>query len=395
MTSNISSIDTPENANYTSFIGFQNLGPKILTTGTYADAKFESMTDGLPFSMNSTVTFEPTYFEFNRPSVTRYWQNDSWTSMLGTDFIYSKPSAQAVLQKQAQFGSGFFIDTNFTFSSHLELNAAQNILFGSFYNSQITLWSCVIYTVTRNISLFHLGADRYGNMDDYLLSVGRATISISTPFTDDATTSAAFSKWPLMDAASLGISSLAEQYFGTGYSFNQTLVDLSTIDNITLATRLTTVFNTYFQLNQLENSCINYNDSMAESSCWLDATSSTPLQTLPFVVVSCNWVFFTILTLASTILLFCSCLNLWLSRQISTPDILGYVSSLPIEDPQITDDGKANQINSTLDGLERSKQLRHVRMQIRDVQQEETVGRFALTSDVREQRKLEEGREYI
>ena len=139
MTSNISSIDTPENANYTSFIGFQNLGPKILTTGTYADAKFESMTDGLPFSMNSTVTFEPTYFEFNRPSVTRYWQNDSWTSMLGTDFIYSKPSAQAVLQKQAQFGSGFFIDTNFTFSSHLELNAAQNILFGSFYNSQITL----------------------------------------------------------------------------------------------------------------------------------------------------------------------------------------------------------------------------------------------------------------
>ena len=253
----------------------------------------------------------------------------------------------------------------------------------------------MIYTVTRNISLFHLGADRYGNMDDYLLSVGRATISISAPFTDDATASAAFSKWPLMDAASLGISSLAEQYFGTGYSFNQTLVDLSTIDNITLATRLTTVFNTYFQLNQLENSCINYNDSMAESSCWLDATSSTPLQTLPFVVVSCNWVFFTILTLASTILLFCSCLNLWLSRQISTPDILGYVSSLPIEDPQITDDGKANQINSTLDGLERSKQLRHVRMQIRDVQQEETVGRFALTSDVREQRKLEEGREYI
>ena len=395
MPSNIPIIERPGNANYnyTSFVGFHNLGPQLLTAGTYADGKFESLYGELPLSTNSTVTFRIAYFEFNCPSVSRYLQNDSWTSVLGNGFIYSNTTAQNAIRRQAQFGSGFFVDTNFTFSSQFELNTAQSILFGSFYNSQTTLWSCVIYTVNRNITLFHAGDDGFGNMGEYLLSMGPGTISNFTPFTDYATASATFSNWPLMDVASLGISSLVEQYIATGYSFNQTLVGLSIIDNITFATRLTTLFNTYIQL---EPRCTNGDNSMAaESSCWLNATSSTPLQKFPFILISCNWGFVTILALASMILLFCACLNLWLIRQISTPDILGYVSSLPIENLQKRDDSKATAINSTMDGLQRSKVLGKMKVQIRDVQQEHSVGRFALTSDVRERRKVEEGRKYI
>ncbi|KAE9376443.1 hypothetical protein N431DRAFT_501317 [Stipitochalara longipes BDJ] len=158
-----------------------------------------------------------------------------------------------------------------------------------------------------------------------------------------------------------------------GQTTKRTLVDLSTVGNITFATRLTTAFNTYIQVDQICNIFKEADNASraTDRPCWLNVTSSTPLRMLPFAVVSCNWVFFTIITLASMILLVCACLNIWLNH------------------------GKFATINSALGRLERSGLLKHVKVQIRDVQQGEGVGRFALTSDIQEQRKVKKVREYV
>jgi hypothetical protein len=81
--------------------------------------------------------------------------------------------------------------------------------------------------------------------------------------------------------------------------------------------------------------------------------------------MKCNWLFFTILTLASIFLILSSCLGIWLSYCISTPDILGYVSSLTIESPYIPIRGVPPGSGSALDGLERSKRLREMKVQLR------------------------------
>jgi hypothetical protein len=209
-----------------------------------------------------------------------------------------------------------------------------------------------------------------------------------------------------MDAATLGVSSITEQYLAEGLnSYHNSpiasLVDFSLLDNTTFATRLTTIFNTYIQtLQNCPGSNLDYGQYNTTiwaktNNCLLNDTSSTPLQFLPFVLVTCNWIFFTILALTSTLLLFCCCLNIWLIRSLSTPDIMGYVSSLAIQNPYVSIHGDPSSANTALDGLSRTKLLRDMKVQIRDVQEEEQFGKFALTSDVRQRQPTGRDRKFI
>jgi hypothetical protein len=53
-----------------------------------------------------------------------------------------------------------------------------------------------------------------------------------------------------MDVASSNTSSLTEEYIAMGYVPFEGLMGLSSVNNITFATRLTSMFNTYIQLIQ-------------------------------------------------------------------------------------------------------------------------------------------------
>jgi hypothetical protein len=299
--------------------------------------------------------------------------------VLGPDFIYANFSQ--LLQK-GMYGSGFFVDTNDTFDSDIE--GPQNFLFGSFYGSKVTLWSCLLYSNTRNVNLTCSDSEQLPSVPFICeaTSVGVATLSDVTPFNDYTLAANLYRQWPEVDSPSAGVSSLTERYIANGSNWQNnsywptqpSLVDLSVLDNVTFANRLTTVFNTYTQITQLDpftNNQLQY------------SASATRLLWLPFGVVACNWVYFTILTLASIILLICSTWSVLLRCRISTPDIFGYLSSSMIENPYVPISGVQLGSGSTLGGLQRSKLLRKMKLQLRDIQENEEFGKLALTNQVR------------
>lgn len=75
------------------------------------------------------------------------------------------------------------------------------------------------------------------------------SLSTTTPFDNYNIAANVFSQLPIVGSSSPGTSSPAEQYLALGPDFQVTpsLVDLSDLDNVSFATRLTTVFNTYFK----------------------------------------------------------------------------------------------------------------------------------------------------
>ena len=343
---------------------------------------------GISVSYNANVSFTVSYSQFKCPSVSQDLVNGSWTSMLGSDFIYANFSE--LLQK-SKYGSGFFVDTNDTFESGID--GPQNFLFGSFYNSKVTLWSCLLYSNTRNITF---GCNDPGDVQTSLpflcgvRSVGVATLSDVTPFNNYTLAASLYGQWPAVDSASTGVSSFTERYIAYGGIYGAfsletdsgpliqpSLVDLSVIDNVTFANRLTTIFNTYIQTTQTTYAG-NVDLNQVQYS-----TYSTPVLWLPFDIVACNWIYFTILTLASVILLICSLSSIWLRFRIKTPDILGYVSSSTIESPFISISDVQPGSGSMLSGLQRAKLLGKMKLQLRDVQENEEFGKFALTNQVR------------
>jgi hypothetical protein len=301
-----------------------------------------------------------------------------------------------MLQRQADIGSGFFLDFNTGFNPQ---SFGQDMVFGSFYNSQVTLWSCLLYVTTRDISFTCSQLAEEPDTEAYLrcevYHMGIASVSTSTPFSNSSLASNIFEHWPQVDPASLGMSSLTEQFLAQGANFTPSLVDLSKLDNYTFASRLTTIFNTYIQTPQSNSPGDPLpSDNLNSSNVLLD-TFHNPLPFPPFVLVSCNWVWFGILSFASTFLVICASLSIWLSHSLSTPDLMGYVSTMVQHNPHISDTGNGPRLDNTLNGLERAKLLKRVRVQIRDVRSDGEGGQFALTSDVKNLPKTGKGRKYF
>jgi hypothetical protein len=359
------------NYTYTSLVGFEIQGPIALRP----DMGLLTLSNlGISVSYNANVSFTVSYSQFRCPSVSQDLVNGSWTSMLESDFIYANLSE--LLQK-SKYGPGFLVDTNDTFGS--DIDGPQNFLFVSFYNSKVTLWSCLLYSNTRNVTF---GCSGPGDVQTSLpclcgvRSVGVANLSDFTPFNNYTLAASLYGQWPAVDSASTGVSSFSERYIAYGGiygAFNletdsepliqPSLVGLSVIDNVTFANRLTTIFNTYIQTTQTTHAGIVDLNQVQYS------TYSTPVLWLPLDIVTCNWIYFTILTLASVILFICSLSSIWLRFRIKTPDILGYVSSSTIESPFVSISNVQPDSGSMLSGLQRAKLLGKMKLQLRDVQE--------------------------
>jgi hypothetical protein len=351
-------------------VGLRIEGPSIYFPDSFGTLGFDQTNLRPGIWYNSTLNFTVSLFEFQCPSVSEYTTNESWTSLLGSEFIHSNYST---LLQESQSGSGFFLDTNASFTSEFE--GGQHVLFGSFYKSKVTLWSCLIYLNTRHAtvncvdgSYFNLGV----NFVCGLASMGVPSISTATPLSNYSIAANIFGQWPIVDSGSSDTSSLTKQYIAQGADFQPSLVDLSGLDNITFATRLTTVFNTYYLTSQGNNGTLGIMSSMA----------ATPTLLRPFTLITCNWFFFTVLTVTSIFLFLSTAISIYLQYHMFTPDILGYVSSLTTENTYVPISGVPPGSGSSLDGLHRAKLLKDMKVQIRDVQPGEQLGKFALTSEV-------------
>jgi hypothetical protein len=334
------------------------------------------------FSYASTPIFIVSMFEFACPSVPKHFTNGSWISLLSSDFLY--PNGSSLLEKQERSGSGFFLDTNYTFGSGIE--SPQNVLFGSFQGPKVSLWSCSVYLNTRNVTL---ACDDSESVSAgwlcYVTSMGVPTISTTTPLSNYAIAADTFGKWPILDVAGFNTSSVTERYIAQGDNLQASLVDLSSLDNVTFATRLTTIFNTWYLTLHTANNTLSP----------MKSVSGTPFLLAHFPIFRCNWVWFTVLVLISLSLILCCVLNIWIARRLSTPDILGSVSCLTIENPYVSIPGVDYGSGSGLDGLQRAKLLRKLRVQLRDVQPREYFGKFALTSGVQTAQRTRSDRKVV
>jgi hypothetical protein len=323
---------------FSSMLGIPVYGP-YTELSPYAD---QLGLDGVDISAN--LTFSISLFQFSCSSNTDYLINDSWTDLL------SPQANKTELRYRGQSGSGFFLDMN----SNVNAGEPQVVLFGSFHQPFVTIWNCSINLNTREVSAACVSAGPQEKPSCWLLSMAPAQISSMTPFSDSSYASEYLDTWPIIDYAPSNGSSAAEHWLLNGYiDLDNGLVDLSTVNNAEFSSRLTTAFNTLW-VSQLWTGG-NVTMRVGQRPCLLNVTSATPMVFLPFTIVTCNWYWFTILIAASLILIVSALFSTWLCYRINTPDILGYVSSMTIENPYINIPGVKPGSASHLDGLERTR----------------------------------------
>lgn len=179
-------------------------------------------------------------------------------------------------------------------------------------------------------------------------------------------------------------------------SIDQALGTDDTASVVLQASRgLTQIINSYLSASQqaLINS-IDYN-SMISGVLGRSNDTFTPVimrgaPYAPQYIISMPWLI--VDYISCIVLLACSVVAVVLRQRTLAPDILGYVSSLTRDNPniQLPDGG------SILPGLERARKLKHVRVQFADTRQEGGVGRVGLTTVSREGvGRLKKGTEYL
>lgn len=103
----------------------------------------------------------------------------------------------------------------------------------------------------------------------------------------------------------------------------------------------------------------------------------------------CNFAWFTLLVVASGIILITGAVAVVLKRKTLGPEMFGFVSSLTYENPWV----KIPSGGTMLDGMERARLLKDVEVCIGDVRGDDDVGHIAVAAGV-PLRKLERGRLY-
>jgi hypothetical protein len=110
----------------------------------------------------------------------------------------------------------------------------------------------------------------------------------------------------------------------------------------------------------------------------MDQTNATRVREFPVYKADVPWIL--LLLFCSVILFLLGIANIIAAFYVSVPDIFGYVSSLTRENPYVdVPDG-----GTMLDGTDRSRILKDLRVQLADVRVGDEVGYIALKSLAKE-----------
>ncbi|CAG8976939.1 hypothetical protein HYALB_00008850 [Hymenoscyphus albidus] len=357
------------------------------------------------FRTESNVTFPVSLFKFKCPAVEVHLIADYLATRDLSNAMESGPSFLAK--------NGFFLQFNESDSGR-DKNPSR-ITFGSFYDdSHFIKWECDISLNTRLPAMQRqdwklplistqfqpvvTDPDAPQPRDGHSLMCTLVNASASSISSFEFLRKALpviFSAWPRLDPATGSVPSVTETYLATGKAWKgktetSTSYDLSKIDRKTFENRLTTAFNTLL-LTSLQVARLG--TTRAEYATL--ASSATPLLFTPFDIIKCNWAFFAILVSTSIILIACSALNIWLRFKITTPDVLGYVSSSTIDNPYFQIQEAPPDSGSTLDGHKRTRLLKNTRVILGDVQHDLEVGKLALSCEDEGVRKFDTERLYV
>jgi hypothetical protein len=146
------------------------------------------------------------------------------------------------------------------------------------------------------------------------------------------------------------------------------------------AGRLTTILNTVWQASLAPNSVslgasANYSAAFAEFGHFPSANTTAVIsEAVP--VYSANYLFISLLLVATLILQACALAGLVLKYTAIAPDILGHISTMTRDNPHVNVPKGGN----TLDGLERANYLYDRKFQLGDTEWNQNEGHIALRS---------------
>ena len=148
--------------------------------------------------------------------------------------------------------------------------------------------------------------------------------------------------------------------------------------------RLSLLLNTFWQCSlapwyQTGNfpsnaSSLNYNNP--DLSSWVHFNTTTTAVTTLTEIYICNKIWAAILFVASSVLLLCGLCGAVVKHMTHGPNILGYVSTMTRDNPYID----LPSGGCTLDGLERARLLKDLKVKMQDVASEDAVGHIAFGS---------------
>ncbi|KAF6785188.1 hypothetical protein CSOJ01_15636 [Colletotrichum sojae] len=185
----------------------------------------------------------------------------------------------------------------------------------------------------------------------------------------------ALAEWPRLTYAREGLASATENYIADDDNVfaDQSWQNWTEFDTKVFSRRVTTAFNTVWHAgldwyNVTKSSLAVPEDP---SKLWTNKTEARITRTEDAYYVNRFWM--VVLMLTTTILQVLAVGGLVLRYLIRGPDILGYASSLTRDNQFASVLG-----GSYLDGAERARSLRNVRVQLADVKPEESCGYIAL-----------------
>ncbi len=158
------------------------------------------------------------------------------------------------------------------------------------------------------------------------------------------------------------------------------VLDFSKITGQKFSQRLTAILNTAWQASVVPYSLAlggsgSLNSTLGASN-YVPAASTTAAIQNQISVYAANRLFIGFLLVITIIMQICAVAGLILNLTATAPDILGYVSSLTRDNPYTA----VPEGGSTLDGLERTRHLGNLRVQLADAAWNEPQGRVVLRS---------------
>jgi hypothetical protein len=278
--------------------------------------------------------------------------------------------------------SSFFMDTDLPFSSAWEINVkhipSRSILFGSWGNKTIDITSCALSAqyLTANVSC--QSHNSTARTQCSVIAVRQMpnppTVSNFTVLGMDPVGRGLMKVLPVVISnRGMNGSTPTEMYLadpGTTFRTDGSAVQLSATPIGVFQERLALLINSFI-LAARYSTLVMGREDLSGSNISVQ-TVTKRVSVAPAYALDGPW--FGLFLLANVVMLGASLVALALKLSCSGPEVLGYVSSLTRDSPHFSMDGN---FNSTVDGAERSRLMRNLRVRLGDVRLGEDTGKIA------------------
>lgn len=361
--------------------------------------------DGLATSGQSTFTVETHYMTLDCPFLDHVSLEEvNWASMLSEEHLQTQPDGCSAFchENNIDESFGFFVDSKSNFSRHGVLYPNESsysaappyVLFASQADggNGATLANCSLTRSSVESNITCQGTSCA------VTQMRRSTFDRRpSDYTPLFSFSARLSFWKLWaDAAGVSLypntatptelfiqnGSLTAAFATIGQAFSE--VNLYELPARTFSERLSLLWNTYWQCSltpQYQTGYLlsNLTEFLDQEDIGIIINATTATVTHLKKVYLSNHPWAIMLLVASLVLFICGIYGAILKCRTVAPDVLGNVSSLTRDNPYVPLPGGG----TALDGLERARLLKDLKVRLQDVAPGDPLGHIALGTDER------------